>query len=96
MFKQMKLVAGQVYRTKIKTPSFWLTVLTPLLLPLFGLIIGFVIAKTSDDSPARLAVVDNAALVQTLKTGKVLDAKISAVAVVPMAWQTVLDEKIDG
>ena len=96
MFKQMKLVAGQVYRTKIKTPSFWLTVLTPLLLPLVGLIIGFVIAKTSDDSPARLAVVDNAALVQTLKTDKVLDAKISAVADVKTAKQKILDEKIDG
>ena len=96
MFKQMKLVAGQVYRTKIKTPTFWLTVLTPLLLPIIGLIIGFVIAKTSDHSPARLAVVDNTALVQTLKTGKVLDAKISEVADVKTAKQKILDEKLDG
>ena len=38
MFKQMKLVAGQVYRTKIKTPSFWLAVLTPLLIPIVMLL----------------------------------------------------------
>lgn len=96
MFNQIKLVAGQVYRTKVKTPSFWLTVLTPLLLPIVGILIGFVIAKTSDDSPARLAVVDNAALVQTLKSGKLLDAKISAVADVETAKKKVMADKVDG
>lgn len=96
MFKQLKLVAGQVYRTKIKTPSFWLTVLTPLLLPLIGLGIGFIIAKTSDSTPARLGVVKDTALVQTLSTGKLLDAKISEVADVGTAKQKLLDDKLDG
>jgi ABC-2 type transport system permease protein len=96
MFNQIKLVAGQVYRTKIKTPSFWLTVLAPLLVPVFSLVIGYVIAKTTDDTVARLAVVDNTALVQTLKTNKVLDAKISEAADIETAKQKVLDNKIDG
>ncbi|GAX46689.1 ABC transporter permease [Pseudolactococcus reticulitermitis] len=96
MFKQLKLVAGQVYRTKIKTPSFWLTVLTPLLIPIVMFAIGFIIAKTSGNTTPKLAVVDNTALVQTLKTDKVLDAKISGVADVKTAKQKILDEKIDG
>jgi ABC-2 type transport system permease protein len=96
MFNQIKLVAGQVYRIKIKTPGFWLTVLTPLLLPIVGLVIGFVIAKTNDESTARLAVVDNTALVQTLKSGKLLDAKISEVTNIEVAKKNVLDEKLDG
>lgn len=96
MFNQLKLVAGQVYRTKIKSPSFWLTVLTPLLLPLIGLGIGFIVAKTSDSSSARLAVVNDTALVQTLKTGKVLDAKLSEAADVDTAKKKLLDDKLDG
>lgn len=96
MFNQIKLVAGQVYRIKIKTPGFWLTVLTPLLLPIVGLVIGFVIAKTNDESTARLAVVDNTALVQTLKSGKLLDAKISEVTNIEVAKKKVMADKIDG
>ncbi|GFH41684.1 ABC transporter permease [Lactococcus hodotermopsidis] len=96
MFKQLKLVAGQVYRSKIKTPSFWVTVLSPLLFPVVILILSFIIGKTTSDSPANLAIVDNPVLVQTLKSGKLLDAKLSEVADVETAKKKIIDGKIDG
>ena len=80
MFNQLKLVAGQVYRVKIKTPSFWLIVLSPLLLPIIGGLIGFLVAKGESGSPTNLAIVNNTALVQTIKTGKLIDAKLTSVA----------------
>ncbi|GAB2021294.1 ABC transporter permease [Pseudolactococcus yaeyamensis] len=96
MFKQMKLVAGQVYRTKIKTPSFWIAVLTPLLIPIVMLAIGFIIAKTNNDTPAKLAVVDNTVLAQTIKSGKLLDADIVEVADVDTAKKKIMSDKLDG
>lgn len=96
MFNQLKLVAGQVYRVKIKTPSFWLIVLSPLLLPIIGGLIGFLVAKGESGSPTNLAIVDNTALVQTLKTGKLIDAKISSVAHIGEAKKQLKDDKIDG
>lgn len=96
MFKQMKLVAGQVYRTKIKTPSFWLAVLTPLLIPIVMFAVGFIIAKTSDDAAPKLAVVDNPVLAQTIKSGKLLDADIIEVSDVDTAKKKIISDKLDG
>ena len=96
MFNQLKLVAGQVYRVKIKTPSFWLIVLSPLLLPIIGGLIGFLVAKGESGSPTNLAIVNNTALVQTIKTGKLIDAKITSVADIGEAKKQLKDDKIDG
>ncbi|MGO2384719.1 MAG: ABC transporter permease [Pseudolactococcus laudensis] len=96
MFKQMKLVAGQVYRIKIKTPSFWLAVLTPLLIPIVMFAVGFIIAKTSDDAAPKLAVVDNPVLAQTIKSGKLLDADIIEVSDVDTAKKKIISDKLDG
>lgn len=96
MFKQMKLVAGQVYRTKIKTPSFWLAVLTPLLIPIVMFAVGFIIAKTSDDAAPKLAVVDNPVLAQTIKSGKLLDTDIIEVSDVDTAKKKIISDKLDG
>lgn len=96
MFNQLKLVAGQVYRVKIKTPSFWLIVLSPLLLPIIGGLIGFLVAKGESGSPTNLAIVNNTALVQTIKTGKLIDAKLTSVADIGEAKKQLKDDKIDG
>ena len=96
MFNQLKLVAGQVYRVKIKTPSFWLIVLSPLLLPIIGGLIGFLVAKGESGSPTNLAIVDNTALVQTIKNGKLIDAEITSVADIGEAKKQLKDDKIDG
>lgn len=96
MFNQLKLVAGQVYRVKIKTPSFWLVVLSPLLFPIIAAVIGFLVVKGDNNSTAHLAIVNNTALVQTIKTGKLIDAKISSVADIDHAKKQLKDEKIDG
>lgn len=96
MFNQLKLVAGQVYRVKIKTPSFWLIVLSPLLLPIIGGLIGFLVAKGESGSPTNLAIVDNTALVQTIKNGKLIDAEITSVADIGEAKKQLKADKIDG
>lgn len=96
MFNQLKLVAGQVYRVKIKTPSFWLVVLSPLLLPIIGAAFGFLVAKGDNNDTAHLAIVNNTALVQTVKTGKLIDAKISSVADIGEAKKQLKSDKIDG
>ena len=96
MFKQVKLVAGQVYRTKIKTPGFWLIVLSPLLLPIIAFLIGFMVSRGESNKPTRLAIVDNSALVKTIKSEKLLDVSLSEVTTVDSAKKKLKDDKIDG
>ena len=96
MFKQVKLVAGQVYRTKIKTPGFWLIVLSPLLLPIIAFLIGFMVSRGESNKPTRLAIVDNSALVKTIKSEKLLDVSLSEVPTVDIAKKKLKDDKIDG
>ena len=96
MFKQVKLVAGQVYRTKIKTPGFWLIVLSPLLLPIIAFLIGFMMSRGESNKPTRLAIVDNSALVKTIKSEKLLDVSLSEVPTVDIAKKKLKDDKIDG
>src|SRR5574340_1539178 len=94
MFKQVKLVAGQVYRTKTKTPGFWLIVLSPLLLPIIGFLIGFMMSKGESNKPTRLAIVDNSALVKTIKSEKLLDVSLSEVTTADIAKKKLKDDKI--
>ncbi|PCS07148.1 hypothetical protein RU87_GL001201 [Lactococcus plantarum] len=71
-------------------------VLSPLLLPIIGGLIGFLVAKGESGSPTNLAIVNNTALVQTIKTGKLIDAKLTSVADIGEAKKQLKDDKIDG
>jgi ABC-2 type transport system permease protein len=97
MINQTLLVAKQVYRTKVKTVGFWAMVLSPLILPVVGFIIGFALANTSGDEKTTLAIVSEPALAQTLKSGKFLDVdKITTVSSIETAKKQLKSKKIDG
>ncbi|MDR1605693.1 MAG: ABC transporter permease [Streptococcaceae bacterium] len=96
MFKQLKLVAGQVYRTKIKSFAFWSLLLSPIIMLAIGGLIGSFVAKSDDNSSQRLAIVANPALFQTIETSKRLDVKLSELADTTAAKQKLKAEQIDG
>jgi ABC-2 type transport system permease protein len=98
MNRQIYLVARQTFMTHLKTPSFWVMVATPILLPLVILGISVLIATSSGDDKVRLAVVNDASLTQTLKASKILgdDAKITDVKDEQAAKKQLEASKLDG
>ncbi|GFH39684.1 ABC transporter permease [Lactococcus insecticola] len=98
MTNQIKLVAAQVYRTRIKTFGFWAMVVSPLIVPFLGILISMIVATADkNDDPAKLAVVSQPQIAQVLKTGKVLsDTTISQATSITQAKKSLNSGKIDG
>lgn len=91
------IVAKQTYRIRIKSLSYWMLVLSPLLLAAFSIGIGiFFSSASSSQDKATLAIVQQPQLTQTLKQSKALDVKLTDVTTVATAKKQLKQADIDG
>lgn len=85
MTHDILLVARQTYRVRVKTFGFWALVLSPLFVPLIGLLVGWIVSTGGSDKTPNLAIVAQPTLYQTLKKADLIKAKLSAVDTVDTA-----------
>lgn len=91
------IVAKQTYRVRIKSLSYWMLVLSPLLLVAFSIGLGLFFASASSSSDkATLAIVEQPQLTQALKQSKALDVKLKDISTVTKAKNQLKAEDIDG
>ncbi|MCL2677229.1 MAG: ABC transporter permease [Streptococcaceae bacterium] len=95
MLSQTWLVAKNVYRNRFKSAGFWALILVPLLVPIIGLIMGWLIGSTNDGN-AKLVIVNQPALVQTLKHDKQAKFDLSETSDEAQAKSQLQEGKIDG
>lgn len=95
MNTQIKLVARQTYRVRVKTFGFWAMVLSPLL---FGALIaglGWIMTSMAGNETPKLAIVNQPQLQQTLKSAG-LKADLTSANNVQDAKKSLTNGKIDG
>lgn len=91
------IVAKQTYRVRIKTLSYWMLVLSPLLLVAFSIGLGlFFASASSSNDKATLAIVEQPQLTQALKQSKALDVKLKDITTITKAKNQLKAEDIDG
>ncbi|WP_373762423.1 ABC transporter permease [Weissella soli] len=96
MTHDILLVARQTYRVRVKTFGFWALVLSPLFVPLIGLLVGWIVSTGGSDKTPNLAIVAQPTLYQTLQKADLIKAKLSAVDTVDTAKRQLKQTKIDG
>src|SRR5215469_2483594 len=93
MNHQLWLVAKKTYMKRLKSFSFWALVLVPLLIPILSLTIGYLAGSSGS---AKLAIVNQPALAQALKSDKLIDAEITSADSSSAAQIQLNNKKIDG
>lgn len=91
------IVAKQTYRVRIKSLSYWMLVLSPLLLVAFSIGMGvFFESASSSNAKATLAIVEQPQLTQALKQSKALDVNLKDITTTTKAKNQLKAEDIDG
>lgn len=91
------IVAKQTYRTRLKSLTYWMLVLSPLLLAVFSICIVLLFdSASSSNDKATLAIVQQTQLTKDLKATKALNAHVKNIATENAAKRQLKDADIDG
>lgn len=96
MSKQLWLVIRQTYKTRLKSPGYWLLVLAPVLILAVIAAMGFIITATQSHKTPVVGVVNQPAVTTYLQKDKTADVKVKAVATAAAAAADLRKGKLDG
>jgi len=96
MSKQLWLVIRQTYKTRVKTPGYWMLVLAPVLILAVIAAVGFIITATQSHKTPVVGVVNQPALTQYLKHDKTVGVKTQAVTTQAKAAAELRKGKLDA